>query len=529
MEITVSGGVTVIGVADVGGVVGAHGVPLLDGCVQIDGSSGGGSGNGSCTLILTNEVDQLVEVVILQCPLGRLNVTGKFVVILIGEGVLHGGVHTLGPYLNTAYGKLVPARDENDLGIDLQRVLELLREVVAPLGGLSALLLVAILILGGVGAAGNVISAHGGQHAVLIVVVHGNANRHLLDDTISMGCSVSIIDRLRIHGQPSPIRVGGLSNHVFGLSGTEGKEACDLLLNRGSTRINRFLASHDHGLAIPVEPQIGKFAVAENVHVQGFELDVGVRCIVEGQHEGDLGGTQAVVHGLCPRLHESRIVVAPRHGRVRIIRKDHVHAGIGQKLGLLTKHPPIVATIEAVDGLIPPEGTASQITPELIVPIPHRLGVLLGHLLKIHRGRRPSCVPRPVEHGQCFVVTEITDLGVGQGDSSKSVGEHPRVGHDLVGIDEAILGNDVGGRGYVVAAHDITGLGAFQKVISLLLAEDHLHDRILNIIGHGVAVLIDVTLEILRGLIHVHGGTGVHVMDEEQVIACGNLVKEHAL
>ena len=107
---------------------------------------------------------------ILQISLGGLNVTGKFIIVGIQEALIHICL-TGSPVVPTAGLPLVPACDKYNLRIDLQSVIPLLGEVVAPLGGLGPFYLVAILIGDGVGTAAYVTAAHTGHLIHHVVVI----------------------------------------------------------------------------------------------------------------------------------------------------------------------------------------------------------------------------------------------------------------------------------------------------------------------------------------------------------------------
>ena len=527
MVLAVALGVAVVGVADVGGVVGADALPLVHPLGQVDGGLGGGGGDGAGALELTDEIDQLVVVMILQGALGGLDVAGELVDVLIGEGVLHGsGVAlVLGPLLIAACDPLVPARDEDHLGVHLQGVLPLLGEVVAPLGGLGALHLEAVLIVGGVGAARDVVAAHGGQEVMLVIMVLGGTHGHLLHVACLLLLGVLVVDLLGVHGEPAPGGVFGLLHKVAGLTGAEGEEGGDLLVGERGGGVEAVTHGHEHGLAVPVEPQLGPFVLAEDVQVEHLHLGAGVPLIPEGEHEGDLGSLHAVGHGIRPGIHEGGIGVTPGVDSVGVVGEDHVHTRVGQQLALLALDPAVIAAVVAVDGGIPEVDGAAQLGPEGVIEVPHGLGVFGGQLLHIDGGALGGAagVPGPVEHGQGLVGLGVAHLGVGQGDAAQTVGEDPGIGHDLVGVDEAVRGDDVGVGGLVVAVGKVAVTHAGSKVVLGLVGEVEAE------VGEDVqgaadkAVGIQLTLK-ARGVgVDVETGDGVELVDQEQVISRGEL------
>ena len=138
-------------------------------------------------------------------------------------------------------------------------------------------------------------------------------------------------------------------------------------------------------------------------------------------------------------------------------------------------------------------------------------------------------VPGPVEHGQGLIGLEVAHVGVGEGHAAQAVGEDPGIGHDLVGVDQAIGGDDVGGRSDVITGNGILGLRAIHKVRILFFAENDLHDGVLDILFHGESVAVDVALEVVHRVVHVHSGGLGEVLGQEEVVAGGNFVEGNAL
>ena len=467
---------------------------------------------------------------ILQGTLGGLDIAGELIDVLVGEGVLHGGgvALVLGPLLIAARDPLVPACDEDHLGVYLQGVLPLLGEVVAPLGGLGTLHLEAVLVIGGVGASRDVVSAHGGQQVMLVIVVLGDTDGDLLHNTGFFFLLILVVDLLGVHGEPAPVGVLGLLHQIGGLTCAEGEEAGDLLIGQRRARVKAVLHGHEHGLIVPVEPQLLPLTRAEDVQVEHLHLGAGVGLVPEGQHEGDLGGLYAVLHGIRPGIEQGGVACEPGIDAVGVIRKHHVHACVGQQLALLSLHPRIVAAVVAVDGLVPESGKVADLAPQGVIVVPHGLGVLGGQLLHVHRivSAGAADVPRPVEHGEGLILLEVAHVGVGEGHAAEAVGEDPRIGHDLMGIDEAVRGDDVGIGGSVVAVGEafvqttggviVLGLGGEVE------ADVGVDQRCLT--GHAIG--IDLAFKARNGFIGVESGGGGHIVDEEQVVACRELTAD---
>ena len=149
------------------------------------------------------------------------------------------------------------------------------------------------------------------------------------------------------------------------------------------------------------------------------------------------------------------------------------------------------------------------------------LGVLCGKG-GIVKGlvKRKIHVPGPIENGQRFILLQIPHLCIGQRNATKSIGKHPGIGHDLVCVDQAILGKGIFIR------HLVPGVG--------LLSRGGLIKRDLGRFGKGHCDL-QITV-LLRSVLHDkalgNGGRidpsahrALHVLDAEQIFTCRLLVK----
>ena len=329
MEIAVAGGVAVLGVADVGGVVGLGGCPLVGTLGQINGLGQGGSGDGVHALVAADVVDQQVVVVILQLTLGGLQIAAVLVDELVGEGVLDRRLAGR-PCLVTAGRPLVPARNEQDLGILLQRIVELHGELVAPLGGLGALYLVAVLVVLGVGAADDVEAVHGCALIRDVVVVDRHADGHLLHGLVLVAVTILVVHGLRIGGEPAPVARLHALDDVGRLTRTPGKEFPNLLVEIGGNA-HVVVIGHEYGLFVPVEPQLLVAVGAVEIQVEHFQLLQASLGGAEGQKEGDLGGLhRAGIHGVDPSLKQGGVAGFPRVVTVGVIGKHGIHPRVGQ-------------------------------------------------------------------------------------------------------------------------------------------------------------------------------------------------------
>ena len=120
----------------------------------------------------------------------RFDITAVGHVKLIGEGVFD----TL-PFLNAACNPFVPAGDEDEFGINLQRIFKLLGEVGTP----KHRILARIVALRGVGASEDTLAVHRGKSCLGGMVLR-HADGHLLRRAVLV-----VIDLLRINGQPAPV------------------------------------------------------------------------------------------------------------------------------------------------------------------------------------------------------------------------------------------------------------------------------------------------------------------------------------
>ena len=457
-QIAIAGVISVLGVADVCAEVRLNCLPLLLTGVQINGGLFAGSGDGVNALVLTDEVDQLIVVVVLQVALGRLNVTGEFVVILVGECIGNSRGRALGPGFVSANAEFVPAGHEYNGRVNLKRVCPLLCEVVAPLGGLVAFLFVAIGVGGGVGTARDVVATHSGQLAQLVVVVHCDTNRDLLNDAVGLVLAGGVVLILRIHGKPAPGLVFGVIHHVTGSAGAEGKELGNFLFQGGGVGVKGLRDRHQHRLAVQVVPKVLVLVGAVDILVDRGYLHVGVGLVPEGEHEGQLGGLEAVGHSVVPFLEQGVVGGVPGVVAVGVVGKDNVNAGVGQKLCLLAQNPGVLAAVEAVDGLIPPVGGGAL--PDLVVVISHCLGILFAVFLQVDGlvVEEAAGVPGPVEHSHGLAVTGSANVRIGQRGSAQTVGKYPGVGLNGVGVDQAVCGNHVFVGSGVVAVDAIRGI-----------------------------------------------------------------------
>ncbi len=147
-------------------------------------------------------------------------------------------------------------------------------------------------------------------------------------------------------------------------------------------------------------------------------------------------------------------------------------------------------------------------------------GVLFDEVIDVE-ALGAAAVPGPVEHGDGLVILGTADIRIGKGLTAEAVGEHPGIGHDLVGIDEGVGGRRIGGgRGMVAvdAVHDATdrkeGLdGGFRKI--------DLHPPI----GAGF-LTVDVAVAV--GYLHVAGKDAdgaADIGDAEEVLPGGLFVE----
>ena len=468
---------------------------------------------------------------VLQIALGRLNVTGEFVVVLVGECVGNACGTAFGPHFVSAHAEFVPTGHEYDAGINLECVIPLLCEVVSPLGSLCAFLFKAIRIGGGVGTASDLVAAHGSQLVQLVVVVHCDTDRDLLYDAIVLILAGCVVLCLRIHGKPAPGSVIGVVYHVAGLTCTEGEEIRNFLFKRRGVGVKGCGDGHEHGLTVEVVPQVGVSACAEEILIDRSDLHVGVGLIPEGEHEGELGGLEAVGHGVVPLCKQRVVGVVPSVVAVGVVGENDVNAGVCQKLSLLAQHPRVVAAVEAVDGFVPPIGFVRL--PDLVVEISHGLGILFAVFLQVNHviGGKAVDVPGPVEHGNRLVVAGRANVLVCQRGSAKTVGKYPGVGVDGMGIDQRVLGDHVLLGGLMVAVDGVLGLRALQEEIlaGCFLCKDHANVGIRRGAGRGEAVLINVALKAGYLGKGIHGGSFVGIVNQEQIIACGQLFEGNAL
>ena len=406
---------------------------------------------------------------ILKRALGGLDVAGELVDELVGESILHSGGIALvfRPDLKAACGPLVPTRDEDHAGVNLQGVLPLLGEVVAPLGGLCALHIETVLVIGGVGTTRDVITAHSGQQMMDIVVVLSDTDGNLLYITTFLLFLILIMEGLGIHRQPAPAGIVGFVNKIGGFTCAEGEVTGDLLVGQGGDRVKAILHGHEHGLLIPVEPGLGPLVLTEDIQIQHLHLGASGRLIPKGEHEGNLRSLDTILHGIRPRAHEGGIAIAPSMGAVGVVGEDHVHTRVGKQFTLSSLYPTVVSAVVAVDRLIPEGNDVPQLCPQGVVIVPHGLGVLGGELLHIDRlvPGGAADVPGPVEHGQGLILAGIANLLVGQGHASQTVGEHPGIGHNLVGVDQAIRRNDIGSGGLVFPVGEVSATHAGGEII----------------------------------------------------------------
>ena len=172
--------IAVARVPDIGGVVRGDRCPLFGTLAQVNGSRLRRRGNGAGTLVAADVIDQQIVVVVPEVAACRLQVARELIVALVGEGIFDRGGGAFYPCLITSGGPLVPSGDEHDLRIDLQCIIKLFGEVVAPQCCRCAFLLVPILIGGCIGASHDVIAVHGSQQTELVVMVHRHADRDLL-------------------------------------------------------------------------------------------------------------------------------------------------------------------------------------------------------------------------------------------------------------------------------------------------------------------------------------------------------------
>ena len=391
---------------------------------------------------------------ILQVALGHLQVAAVLVVELIGEGVLHPA-----PVLVTARRPLVPARDEENLGIQLQGVVELLREAVAHESGLASLLDETILEGRGEGAADDVLAlVHGGASVGDVAVVDGHADGGLLHGLALEALGVLVVGDLRVGSQPAPVADLSALDLVSRLTRAPGKEVFDLLVEVGACA-DVSVVSHEHGLFVPVEPKVLELTRAEDIQVEHLDLLAAAVGGAEGQEEGHLGNIhRAVGLGVVPGLHERGVAGLPGIRAVGVIGEDGIHPRVGQQLGVAAEHPGIVGTVVAVEGLVPEVGGSASLGPGLMIVIADGFGVLQNEIVDVEGlGEGQIHVPRPVEHGNGLVLLDPAHILKGEGLTAETIGEDPGVGHDLVGVDQVVGGHLPLGRRCMLAVDGILG------------------------------------------------------------------------
>ena len=442
LEVAVARALTVAYVVSVRSVVRSNVLPLCLSCTKINGSVQAGRRNGICALILTGEVDKLVVVVILQLTLGGFKVTGMLVIKLVNQRIVDLGVCTAPRLGLTPCVPFIPAGYENNVGICFNCVIELLCKLISPQGCARSFLFVSVGIIRGVGASHDVLTVHGGDLLGHVVVVDSHADRHLLDHAVTNACrTLDGIQSLREYRQPAPGLGSRVLNAVFRLTCTPGKEVFDLLADRAV----RYCAAdaHKHGLILPIEPQILIKTGLINILIDHLRLRSCTGVIAKGQQIRYLGHVHtAVFHGILPSGVQHEIALAPGKAAVGVVRENGIYARVGKQLSLLTQYPGVFGGIKAVDRLVP-EAVMSLTCPCLVIVIILSIGIFLQKLGGVDRTLGSSFLgmPGPVEHSQRLILTGCAYLGIGQRYSAQSVGKYPSVGHCLILVPKAVLGN----------------------------------------------------------------------------------------
>ena len=130
-------------------------------------------------------------------------------------------------------------------------------------------------------------------------------------------------------------------------------------------------------------------------------------------------------------------------------------------------------------------------------------------------------VPGPVEHGHGLVVLDSAHVLVGEGGAAETVGKYPGVRHDLVGVQQAVLGDNVLLGSGVIAVNGFRNTGHLQKgYLGGLCKGD---------------VDLPVELGFHTALIYVAVGGGwghlpyayltIDVLDDQQILSCRLCVK----
>ena len=224
-------------------------VPLREASVDIDGFRRARRRHGADALVAANEVDELVVVMVLQVAFRRFQIAAEFIGKFIREGIFDTYLAVWRPFLPTPCDPFVPAGHEHDFRVDLQRIVELLREIIA----IFLRVLFTMVALRRVGAPHDVVAVHGGQIVHLVVVVVGDSDRDLLRLVRLLVRRVRVIHGLRIDGQPAPMPELRIVIHIFRKVRPIGKILRQPFVCR-VIRIQSLRMGHHHRLAIPVKP-----------------------------------------------------------------------------------------------------------------------------------------------------------------------------------------------------------------------------------------------------------------------------------
>ena len=246
-----------------------------------------------------------------------------------------------------------------------------------------------------------------------------------------LGCDIAV---LRIVLEPSPLVVAVRERtvHIVRLSGTEGEELLDFLIE---SRIGQQIRiCHDAWLSLPHEPEIRISSRLVKVIVELAKRDICVRIEEEIEYETDLRHVHSIFLGLGPGFEKGLIRILEGQGTVGAVKENSIDTGIGKKFGMLAQNPLVCGFVVTQQRLLPEEETWFAISPSRMVVVLHSFRMLpydLGDVLHRIVLRIVALMPGPIEDSDKLVIL-CRSFIVGTDLPSESVSCRPGITVDFL-------------------------------------------------------------------------------------------------
>ena len=376
-------------------------------------------------LVTADIVDQLdvIGIALIAPRLDRFDIAAAFPVELIGECKRIIGAGGM-PADVLPGDEFVPAGNENQVGIALQRIIPLLLDIQSVQVSILAGILPALLGITAPVSSRRIESTAVAAAGIVRILRH--ADHHLF------AAAVRTFDKLmlRIGFEPTPLVGTPGAVHDVGLTGTEREKIADRPVFGRIGQVVRI--SHDTGFAVQVKPKVFGPARLVNILIKLAQRNERPIHRPERQHERNLRHIHAVPLRLRPDVDQYVVRRFPGKGSVRTVEKHDVHTGIGQHFGMFAQHPRVGRLVIPQQRLVPEIRISADI-PGGVVVIVDRLGMFAENLRNVADppvvGNRTG-VPRPVKHRHFAVVS----AGAGLFPPGQSAAETVRRG-PLVALD----------------------------------------------------------------------------------------------